>query len=604
MGRVLLGQFRVDAFIASGGMGAVYRVWDLMRNVPLAMKVLNAELADDPSVFKRFQREARALKKLAHPNIVPFYGLYQAEGVPFLLERFIDGSTLKDILGVRKGKPLPVEEALEYLKAIGAALGYAHANGVVHCDVKPGNVMVDRGGNIYLTDFGIARHAESTTTTLATIGTAAYMAPEQVRGESVTPETDIYALGVMAFELLTGQRPFRGTESGTEGEGTTANERIRIAHLKLAPPDPRNLNPSLSEGLAMAIIQALQKEPAQRPSSVMAYYTALEQASLTMPAGETCFKPAPKAYKYPDLKGYFRTHAGVTFLSVVGIALLLIILSLRSRSSLSSVNSALITEGTKITQAISPSNTNTSAPDIQATTNAVASITQTVVVMITSIHPTVTLAPLDTSSIDITSLYAIPPKVDIPEYQPAGDCYPSRIHIGDLVFVTYGGGKNAIRRTPDTHPSNNIIGNMYPGDTVDVLDGPVCNYKWVLWYIRSVDGMTGWTPEGDKNNFWLQPIIPWQACQDSHASRLQVGDFAYVSFNPPDPNTVRVKGAKYATEIGKIQPGEKIEIIDGPDCSGKWVWWKIRSQETNLTGWTAEGDTQNYFLVPYFQVKQ
>src|SRR6266545_4153218 len=117
IGQTLLDQFRVDAFVASGGMGAVYRVWDLKRNVPLAMKVLHVELAEDPSVFKRFKREANALKKLAHPNIVPFYGIFQTMDFAFLLERFIDGPSLRDILRQQKGKPLAMGEALTYLKA-------------------------------------------------------------------------------------------------------------------------------------------------------------------------------------------------------------------------------------------------------------------------------------------------------------------------------------------------------------------------------------------------------------------------------------------------------------------------------------------------------
>ena len=264
IGKTLLNQYRMDAFVASGGMGAVYRVWDLKRNVPLAMKVLHAELAEDPSVFKRFQREARALQKLAHPNIVPFYGLFQTQNIAFLLERFVDGPTLKDILRQRHGKPLPIEETLVYLKALSAAIGYAHANGVVHCDIKPGNVMIDAGGNVYLTDFGIARHTESTTTTVGTAGTPAYMAPEQIRGEPVTPATDVYALGVMLYEVLTGQRPFRGDEGGPESAGSTAAERIRYANLNLVPPDPRSLNPAISPQLADAVRRALVKQPAGR----------------------------------------------------------------------------------------------------------------------------------------------------------------------------------------------------------------------------------------------------------------------------------------------------------------------------------------------------
>jgi len=203
IGQIFLNQFRVEAFIASGGMGAVYRVTDLKRNCPLAMKVLHADLADDPSVFKRFEREAQALQKLRHPNIVPFYGLFQSQGQPFLLEEFIEGNSLQGILRERNGQPLPVEETIIYMKGLCAALHYAHANKVVHCDVKPGNVLVNRQGNIFLADFGIAKFIDATTTmTMGGAGTPAYMAPEQIAGRSVAPATDIYALGVMLFEML------------------------------------------------------------------------------------------------------------------------------------------------------------------------------------------------------------------------------------------------------------------------------------------------------------------------------------------------------------------------------------------------------------------
>jgi len=283
IGRTLLDQFRVDAFIASGGMGAVYRAWDLKRNVYLAMKVLHADLADDPAVFKRFQREARALQKLAHPNIVPFYGLYQTEELVFLLERFIDGPTLKHILRQRGGQPMPLQEVLVYFKALSAALGYAHANGVVHCDVKPGNVMVDQGGNIYLTDFGIARHAESTVTTLAVAGTPAYMAPEQIRGEAVSAQTDIYAVGVILFELVTGRRPFQGGEQSTGSPGGTVAERIRYEHLHVLPPDPRELNPALPEGLGAVILKAMAKEAGGRYASMQAMFAAVCAAAGVQP---------------------------------------------------------------------------------------------------------------------------------------------------------------------------------------------------------------------------------------------------------------------------------------------------------------------------------
>jgi eukaryotic-like serine/threonine-protein kinase len=283
IGQVLLNQFRVDAFVASGGMGAVYKVWDLKRNVPLAMKTLHAELAEDPAVFKRFKREARALQKLTHPNIVPFYGLYQIADFAFLLEAYIDGHSLRDILRSRNGQPLPLSEVLVYLKALSAALGFAHAHEVVHCDVKPANVMLDQGGNIYLTDFGIARHADSTSTTMATVGTAAYMAPEQVRGEPVNAASDVYALGVMLFEMLTGTRPFRGTESGTESAGATANERIRFAHLHLPPPDPSILASQITQSLEAVILKSIEKDPSNRYADIQEMFAALCSAAGILP---------------------------------------------------------------------------------------------------------------------------------------------------------------------------------------------------------------------------------------------------------------------------------------------------------------------------------
>ena len=306
IGQTLLNQFRVDAFIASGGMGAVYRVWDLKRNAPLAMKVLHADLAEDLSIFKRFQREANALKKLAHPNIVPFYGLFQTLDITFILQNFIDGPSLKDVLKQRKGRSLSVGESITYLKTLCSALGYAHSYGVVHCDVKPGNVMLDRSGSIYLADFGIARHTESTTTTLGAVGTPAYMAPEQIRSEPVSPATDVYALGVMLFEMLTGQRPFRGTEAGTESAGPTAGERIRYAHLHLPPPDPRVINPAISKELTEVVLVSLSKEPARRYHTTRDFYAAVCAATGVDPEGVVDrvapISPPVQAYE-PGLAG-------------------------------------------------------------------------------------------------------------------------------------------------------------------------------------------------------------------------------------------------------------------------------------------------------------
>jgi serine/threonine protein kinase len=285
-GKNLLNRYQVKEFISSGGMSDVYYVWDTTMHVHLAMKVLHMDLVDDPLLLRFFEREARALEKLKHPNIVPFYGLQKTSQFMFLLEEFIDGPSLKQVLEKRRSEgqnALSIEHALIYTKAVYSALGYAHASGVVHCDVKPGNVMIDEGGNIFLADFGIARHAYSTETTVGIAGSPLYMAPEQIKGEAVTPATDIYSLGIMVFELLTGKRPFTGSLSGTEKSGDTVANQIRKAHLILPPPNPCDINPQIPDSIANVILKALEKKPENRYSNTTEFFFALCDAAGTTP---------------------------------------------------------------------------------------------------------------------------------------------------------------------------------------------------------------------------------------------------------------------------------------------------------------------------------
>jgi serine/threonine protein kinase len=271
-------------------MGAVYKVWDLQRNVPLAMKVLRSDMMEDPSVFKYFKREARALQKLAHPNIVTFYGMHHTDDLVFMLQRYINGPSLQQILK-KNPNGLPLSEALSYMSALCAALGYAHYNGVVHCDIKPANVMLDLDGNIYLADFGIARHADSTTTTIAGSGTPAYMAPEQITVAAVTPATDIYALGLLLYEMLTGKKPFRGDETALKNKGDTAGERIRYAHMRLSPPDPREINSAIPPRASEIILRCLEKAPAKRYISTVDLLADLQTLNVSFNARAAIIPP-------------------------------------------------------------------------------------------------------------------------------------------------------------------------------------------------------------------------------------------------------------------------------------------------------------------------
>jgi len=489
IGQTLLNQFRVDAFIDAGGMGAVYRAWDLKRNVPMAMKILHADLMEEPSLLKRFQREARALKKLAHPNVVPFYGMYQALGLTFLLEGFVDGPSLSAILKRRAGKPMPIEEALAYLKALSAALGYAHINGVVHCDVKPGNVMVDRGGQIYLTDFGVARHAESTTTTLGFAGTPAYMAPEQVMGKPVMPATDVYALGVLLFEMLTGRRPFTGEEKGTEKAGSTLSERIRYAHRKLQPPDPHQINPALSEGLAKVILKALKKPPTNRYNSVQAFYVAVCKAAGFAPDSvpDRVMLPGRAVSQFPigpaNGRGLTSTPAprqmlpwlvggiGVLVLTIVALAITTIYWVFREGKTSTGQSNPVMAASAAISAAKTPS---PAFPSISPPT-------------LTS-HPTQILTPEPRAF-----------------WRPIPNCPLSRLDVGDWTWVDYTPPLcNRIREQPDVDKGA-ILDCVDPGTSLKVIDGPVCHNGWIWWKVRVRNtGLVGWTAEGDGKEFWLE----------------------------------------------------------------------------------------------------
>jgi serine/threonine-protein kinase len=247
-------------------MGDVYKVWDSQRGVFLAIKVLHADLAEDRVFLRRFAREAETLSALQHPHIVRFYGLEQEGRVTFMLMDYVEGTTLRgEIFDAHK--PFTVEQVLRILKPVCSALHYAHQMGRVHCDIKPANIMVRSNGEVLIADFGIARMMEnSTTTTMAGAGTPAYMAPEQVLGKNPSPQTDIYALGIVLYEMLTGgERPFTGEQASIEG---STSEKVRWEQITLNPPSPRTYNPNISLQLEAVVMKCLEKKPEDRYADV------------------------------------------------------------------------------------------------------------------------------------------------------------------------------------------------------------------------------------------------------------------------------------------------------------------------------------------------
>jgi len=307
-GAILRNNYRVERLIGRGGMADVYLAFDMRRQAHVALKVLREDFAEDPDFIRRFAREAEALAKLDHPNIVRFYSFERQGATAFIVMDYVQGSSLQRRIAESDG-PLPLDEITDTLHQAGAALQYAHNEGYVHRDIKPGNIMLRENGEVLLSDFGIARAAESATAATVAVGTPAYMSPEQILGRELDRRTDVYSLGVVLYEVASGRRPFTGDEQGMTGTSTLA--RLREAHLTRVPPDPRTYNPALPAGVAEAILRALAKEPAERYPDVLSLVQAWEraagrlarpasaQAGAPIPARSTPATPQPEAFTPP-----------------------------------------------------------------------------------------------------------------------------------------------------------------------------------------------------------------------------------------------------------------------------------------------------------------
>src|SRR5579859_4590837 len=254
LGMTLNGRYRLEARIGAGGMSTVYRAMDETLQRRVAIKLMNAEVASDSAQLERFRREARAVAQLNHPHIVGVIDAGEDDGRPYIVFEYVEGETLKE--RIRRHGRLEIPEAVAYSIEIARALGAAHARHIVHRDVKPQNVLIDDEGSAKVTDFGIARtmNEEGLTADGRVLGTTDYVSPEQALGHHVTGQSDLYSLGVVLYEMLTGELPYRG-------ENQVA---VAMKHVRETVPDVRRLRPEVSAALAAVIERATAKELPQR----------------------------------------------------------------------------------------------------------------------------------------------------------------------------------------------------------------------------------------------------------------------------------------------------------------------------------------------------
>jgi serine/threonine protein kinase len=260
-----LGPYRLEEVLGEGGMGIVFRAVRDGDEQNVALKVLKQSLARDETFRRRFVHEARAAQEVKHKHLVPVVDVGEVEGRQYLAAAYVAGRSLAE--RIRDAGSLPVDDAINVAAGIGAGLDAIHEAGLLHRDVKAANVLLDQTGSALLTDFGLAKGRAYTVLTRAgqVMGTLDYLAPELIRGEPASAASDIYALGCVVFESLTGGPPFGGKSMFELG----------VAHLDEPPPDPCDVRPDLPKFLGWAVLRALEKDPANRPTSGTAYATML-----------------------------------------------------------------------------------------------------------------------------------------------------------------------------------------------------------------------------------------------------------------------------------------------------------------------------------------
>jgi beta-lactam-binding protein with PASTA domain/tRNA A-37 threonylcarbamoyl transferase component Bud32 len=280
---MLIGRYRVEQELGRGGMAKVYRGQDTVLGRTVAIKILAPQFADDQDFVHRFRREAQAAARISNHNLVSVFDTGSDDGVHFIVMEYVEGRTLADLIA-GGGRIMP-DRAIEIGIDVCHALEAAHAQGVIHRDIKPGNIMLDENGRVKVTDFGIARvtsTADTIAQTAAVLGTASYLSPEQAQGQPVDGRSDLYSLGCVLFEMVTGRPPFLGDSPVA----------VASKHVLEQPTPPSRLNPDVSPDLDAVILRALAKNPANRYQTAEEFREDLERVRRGQPVNATPLLPA------------------------------------------------------------------------------------------------------------------------------------------------------------------------------------------------------------------------------------------------------------------------------------------------------------------------
>src|SRR4249919_2329113 len=307
-GAIIAGRYRLVALLGRGGMGEVYRADDLTLDQPVALKFLPGGVAADDSRLAQFHNELRTARQVSHKNVCRLYDLGEADGRRFLTMEYVDGEDLASLL--RRIGRIPQDKAIEIARQLCAGLSAAHERGVLHRDLKPANIMIDGDGNVRIADFGLAVAAGDTSASRA--GTPQYMAPELLAGGQASVKTDIYALGLVLFEVFTGRRPY---EAKTQNDLVAMQQSGRIS-------TPSSVVRDLDPAVERVILRCLESDPALRPGSALAVAAALpggDPLAAALAAGET---PSPEMVAAAGETSAVRPVIGLSLLAAIIVGIL------------------------------------------------------------------------------------------------------------------------------------------------------------------------------------------------------------------------------------------------------------------------------------------
>jgi eukaryotic-like serine/threonine-protein kinase len=446
--RVLGGRYNVQKLLGAGGMGAVFLAEDLTLERTVAIKVLPPDMSRDERVVARFQREAKTAAKLDHPNIIPIHRVESESGLHYFVMKYVTGRSLDSLL--EAGQPLPVPFAMRVLAEAAAALGHAHARGVVHRDVKPANIMLGADDQVVLTDFGISKVGDLTaqlTQTGMIIGTPHYMAPEQATGRDVDGRADQYSLAVLGYQLFTGKLLFSGDSAHT----------IIYRHVSEQPPLVSSLRPEVPPAAEAALDRALSKEPDERFPTMEDFARALRGEVVAAPAKA---KPSTRVLNAPTVPIARREVRPKPSRRVPLIALLALLLAAGG------VAAAFMTRQARVASA--PREDKRAADAAPAVTEPTATV------------PVDTSSPAAVDSAPTTDSAAPPPAVIEPRLRPIAQRVARRVSAarGSPQGRAQGdsGRRNVERQFARLTVASEPYGTLFV-DGVEVGDTPIANYS-------------------------------------------------------------------------------------------------------------------------------